>query len=880
MKKLSLLIFSLFPLCLSAQSTFETNGITYRIISSTEGTVAISGHSLEADTEVSLPSTVSHNNQTYKVVEIDANAFASAKITGVLTVPENVRVIGEKAFSACDKLSGVVLPATLDSIGPDAFLNCKRVESLTLNSDFAFAKTNSTRRGKNQYPFYECGSEAESTDIFIGPNLTRIGDGLFESIGITNLHFDDDSKCEYIGDNCFNNNAIAGVLDLPETVSYIGRYAFYGNAFTEIYVPSSVLWVGYEAFCKASALEKVVWNARTPEIKTTSSYHSPIFDYSYNSERETTTAPGFDLVIGKDAEIITSQLFNSCQLKSLTFSEDCSLHTIQHGVFANNPGINGDVLIPESVKILGGEAFANCTGLTSAYVGNNVETMGTNVFHGCYNLKSIYLDVPEPANPLFDDYSSDGSAYTQTEVIIGPSVKTIPSHFIYGMVPYHFNIDGATSLQIIKEKAFVGGNITFESLNFPPSLTTLERQAIYGGNASIVAEVTIPESLTKIESACLGDVTVTRLVIAKDISTNDFNRFDFTMAGPVVFAKNVSMIDRALFSSTDGSVTGLEFEEGNKIETIADEAFNGLDLEYVIFPEHLLTIGKNAFAACSKLTGKLELPASLQTIGEKAFKGCDFTDELILPESLTEIGDEAFKDCANITGELYIGSAVEKIGWDAFANTAITSLTIADSDNELKFGDNFDPNGSWVIHSMSNDIDTHSDVMSGVSLHDGMFSRMPLTSITVGRNISYRSGSYANMGVSKNYYSPFTGAKDLKKITFTGGLDSVGNYMLAQLNCVEEIELTQTVPPTADETTFADFDKTNCRLTVPQESIRLYAEAPQWCEFFSEDGVGDILKDDDDADAVVYDINGRRVSPDYKGFKIKVTKNSVSRTLD
>lgn len=879
MKKISLLLVALLPVCISAQSSFETNGITYRIISSSDGTVAISGNSINAETEVTLPSTVSHNDRTYKVVEIDANAFASAKITGVLTVPENVRVIGEKAFSACDRLSGVVLPSTLDSIGPDAFLNCKKVESLTLNSDFAFAKTNSTRRGKNQYPFYECGSEAESTDIFIGPNLTRIGDGLFESIGITGLHFDDDSKCEYIGDNCFNNNAIAGVLDLPETVSYIGQSAFYGNAFTEIYVPSSVLKVGSQAFRNATALEKVIWNARTPEIKTSANVISPIFDYAYSDERETTTAPGFDLVIGKDAEIITNYLFACCQLKSLTFSEDCSLHTIQHWVFANNPDIKGDLHIPASVKNIGANVFDNCSGLTSAYVGNNVETMGTNVFHGCYNLKSIYFDMPEPANPLFDDYSSDGSAYTQTEVIIGPSVKTIPSHFIYGMVPYHFNIDGATSLQVIKESAFVGGNITFESLNFPPSLTTLESQAICGANAPIVTEVTIPESLTRIERDCLGDVTVTRLVIAKDISTNDFNGFGFTMDGPVVFAKNVSMIDRELFKVTAGSVTGLEFEEGSIVENIAEGAFQGLDLEYVIFPEHLLTIDKNAFAECSKLTGNLDLPASLETIGEKAFKGCDFTGELILPESLTEIGDEAFKDCANITGEMYIGPAVEKIGWDAFANTAITSLTIADSDKELKFGDNFDPNGSWVIHSMSTDIDTQSDVMSGVELHDGMFSRMPLTSITVGRNISYRSGSYANMGVSKNYYSPFTGAIDLKKITFTGSLDSVGNYMLAKLNCVEEIELTQTVPPTADETTFADFDKSKCHLTVPQESIKLYSEAPEWREFFSENGVDDIRVDADDADAVIYDINGRIVTPDYKGFKIKVTRNSVTRTL-
>ena len=69
-------------------------------------------------------------------------------------------------------------------------------------------------------------------------------------------------------------------------------------------------------------------------------------------------------------------------------------------------------------------------------------------------------------------------------------------------------------------------------------------------------------------------------------------------------------------------------------------------------------------------------------------------------------------------------------------------------------------------------------------------------------------------------------------------------------------------PPTCDNGTFKEVDKTTCQLIVPQESINKYKTADQWKEFLNilgYNGVDDVSVDSQNAVYEVYNLQGVRV---------------------
>lgn len=71
--------------------------------------------------EITVPATITHNNTTYKVVELDYNAFRDCKELTKVTVEEGITVVNPYAFSGCPKLTSVKLPSTIENIFDYAF---------------------------------------------------------------------------------------------------------------------------------------------------------------------------------------------------------------------------------------------------------------------------------------------------------------------------------------------------------------------------------------------------------------------------------------------------------------------------------------------------------------------------------------------------------------------------------------------------------------------------------------------------------------------------------------------------------------------------------------------------------------------------------------
>ena len=85
-----------------------------------------------------------------KLGRIDTSAFSYCKQLGSITLPSNLRIIGNRAFYYCEKLSSVIIPEGVTEIGSEAFSGCESLTSIVLpNSikiigDEAFYRTGLT----------------------------------------------------------------------------------------------------------------------------------------------------------------------------------------------------------------------------------------------------------------------------------------------------------------------------------------------------------------------------------------------------------------------------------------------------------------------------------------------------------------------------------------------------------------------------------------------------------------------------------------------------------------------------------------------------------------------------------------------------------------
>lgn len=96
---------------------------------------------------VTIPSTVTIDNVTYKVTGIADNAFKNNKTVKKVVIGKNVTTIGNSAFSGAIKLKTVTIGANVTSIGDKAFYKCTALTKITIPSKV-------TKIGKSA--FYGC----------------------------------------------------------------------------------------------------------------------------------------------------------------------------------------------------------------------------------------------------------------------------------------------------------------------------------------------------------------------------------------------------------------------------------------------------------------------------------------------------------------------------------------------------------------------------------------------------------------------------------------------------------------------------------------------------------------------------------------------------
>ena len=278
------------------------------------------------------------------------------------------------------------------------------------------------------------------------------------------------------------------------------------------------------------------------------------------------------------------------------------------------------------------------------------------------------------ANAAAYDFEADGMYYNIISVteftarVAGVADSTLTDIAIPETVTY--NNRELTVIEI-EESAFKDYE-ALESVSIPNTLTSISDNAFY--SCSSLAEVKLPEGLTAIGShAFAGCTSLKAITLPESLKS---------LGGGAFYGSGIQSI-----------------RIPNKITTIQAFYYSGCfenceQLEEVILPEGLTTIGSRAFTGCTSLK-EISLPESLQTIGNYAFeesglqsiripngitsiplccfKDCEQLEEAILPEGLKTIGYQAFKNCTSLK-EISLPESLQTIGEEAFASSGLVSF--------------------------------------------------------------------------------------------------------------------------------------------------------------------------------------------------------------
>ena len=164
--------------------------------------------------------------------------------------------VGERSpwDSKKGQIQNVVIGDGVTTIGKDAF-NYSSANSELKTVDLSNA-TSLEKIGIRA--FFKC-SQLENIDLSKAVNLKEIGDNAFNSSGVENVTFPQNSQLTEIGSGVFTLCNNLKNIDSPETVTKIGGSAFERTGLTSIKIPASVTNIGGTAFYLCGQLESVTF---------------------------------------------------------------------------------------------------------------------------------------------------------------------------------------------------------------------------------------------------------------------------------------------------------------------------------------------------------------------------------------------------------------------------------------------------------------------------------------------------------------------------------------------------------------------------------------------------------------------------------------------
>ena len=365
-------------------------------------------------TTISIPDSIS---------SIGEGAFSGCSSLTSVTIPSSVTSIGSKAFYSCGSLKSVVIPNSVTSIGASAFSDC-RLTSISLpfvnitHFGYIFGaseyssngscvpsslKTVILTRGSSiaDNAFYGC-NWLENIEL---PNsITSIGKYAFKGC-TAEIKWGNSPSITEIVSSAFSGY-MGTSMEIPNTVKSIGSYAFYNcTALTNIVIPNSVTSVGGSVLRGCDSLVSVT----LPFLGDNANYFHFAYIFGDSNKLSNTSIPTTlkNVTITGGTKVTDYAFYDCSSITNIVLPN--SITKIDQYAFQFCSSLTS-IVIPNSVTSIGSNAFHSCSSLTSIVIPNSVTSVGSYAFVGCSAMKNIYCEASSKPSDWSSNWSRSCSA--------------------------------------------------------------------------------------------------------------------------------------------------------------------------------------------------------------------------------------------------------------------------------------------------------------------------------------------------------------------------------------------------------------------------------------------------------------------------------------
>lgn len=713
------------------------------------------------------------------ITTIGNYAFSDITNLAKISMPSTLLSIGKNAFYHCASLSSITIPANVDTIVPFAFAGCSALTSINVHAK------NTTYDSRNS-----CNAviHTASNTLVVGCQSTIIPEDVVK-----------------IGDAAFER-ATFSYIEIPNTVTEIAQYAFYGCEYlTTIDLPDNLTTLGYAAFRYCYALNEVVIPSTVTQVEGSTfsgcTSLTSIVVESGNTKYDSRNS--CNAII----ETATNTLIAGCQ----------------------------NTVIPNNVTSIGSQAFYQCSSLTSITIPNHVTSIGIQAFSSCSSLTSVTVEATTPPTLGTYVFTSSPICYIPCGTLaayqasawaqyVGSFVEqgstTTPASDFHNFEDASLNTQwqfiqsgqtnywtigtaagsastGSNALYITNNGSDYSYTISSSSTSWAYIPVTLETTDTISFSWKGVGEsgcdylsvylfpvdylptagsISTPSEAVAVASSLRGQ-TEWQLCTATPSVSGNYNlcfmwRNDGSVGNTPIAVDDVTIGEKTSSTPAEGqcgdnlywsyangtlSITGSGAMYNFSDEDVPWKDFRGA-ITSVSLPYGLTTIGTYAFAHCRVLSS-ITLPTTLTIIGDYAFYDCDALINMVIPESVTTIGNNAFLYCdalSNVT----LPSGITHVEDNAFASCpSLTTITIP-----------------YGVTTIGNYAFYDCDALTTVN--------MPNTLITIGNY------AFANCDV-------------LSGITIPNSVTTIGNNAFYSCSVLTSIHVEATTPPAIGSNLFS-----------------------------------------------------------------------------
>lgn len=704
LKSLPLLAAFLLPSTALAEE-FEVDGINYNI---EDGVVSV-GYNYSAEGDIIIPETVTYEGVEYTVTAVGEWAFNWSQITSV-SLPETIESIGASAFSGCQSLTQIEIPASVKSIGEFAFDNAG-LTSVTIPG---------TVEHLADYAFQQ---NANLTECVIEGGVGKVPYSLFANCwSLTNVTLGE--GIEEIGDYAFCGPTNISELVLPSTLKRVGAWAFQFAALTKLTIPATVTTLGDGAFAYNNYItmsELTIEDSDQPLIMEGTPFFSVPVETVYIG-RDLSNPLSIDFFPLK--EVTTGGTctrldgFNFCCYEVERVNLHEGLQVIGQGAISMCDKLT-ELTIPSTVVMIEDGALNILSALQSLTFTDGEEPLvfGNNVL-GITNPETIYLGRELEGEPAYFGYS--GLKY----LTLAGGCKTAKNWMQRSDL---LEVTMAEGVERIESQAFSQCNelttvtlpstinyIGNEAFNYCPNLVniSLPDGVTYIGDSAFedcpITEVNLSEGLTYLGGWSFAGTKLTEVVIPAGLTTVQWCTFlncadlrDVTISGDVQFIDTsafggLSSLESLTLEDSDSSIgmSGMGVFGASPMKKL----YLGRPVDGSWFLQTALE--EAAFGGgCKTITGfdqatmlkKVDFGETVEVVNEGCLAGSELITEVTCESAVPPyLAVNAFADAVYVQANLSVPVGSEETyrateGWEKFLRINDQLVGIDELDAESSY---------------------------------------------------------------------------------------------------------------------------------------------------------------------------------------------------